>query len=121
MGKLPYEKKRAILQYLDSADKMDMKGNFLRKIEWLNPNQIQSGLKKMGLGTIGRDEITLFLNECFVTEKKYVDKREPSKKDPDSELKAQNEYKLLDSGRELLQIMNSPTMDFINKRIKESS
>lgn len=48
MGKLPYEKKRAILQYLDSSDKMDMKGNFLRKIEWLNPNQIQSGLKKNG-------------------------------------------------------------------------
>ena len=119
MGKLPYEKKRAILQYIDSAEKTDIKGNFLRKIEWLNPNQIQAGLKKMGLGTIGRDEITLFLNQCFENEEKYVDKREPSKKDPDSELKAQNEYKLLDSGKELLAIMSNPITDFINKRIKE--
>ena len=119
MGKLPYEKKRAILQYLDSAEKTDIKGNFLRKVEWLNPNQIQSGLKKMGLGTVGRDEITIFLNECFENEEKFVDKREPSRKDPDSELKAQNEYKLLDSGRELLEDMKKPRMDFINKRIKE--
>ena len=104
-----------------SAEIKDIKGYFLRKVEWLNPNQIQAGLKQMNFGTVDRGEITLFLNECFENEEKYVDKRKPSKKDPDSELKAQNEYKLLDSGRELLQIMNSPTIDFINKRMKESS
>ena len=119
MGNLPYVKKRAILDYLKSGYITDMKGNFLRNVEWFNPNQIQSGLKKMGLGSVGRDEITIFLNECFENEEKYVDKREPSKKDPDSELKAQSEFKLLDSGRKLLNFMNSPTVDFINKRIKD--
>ena len=56
MGRLPYEKKRAILQYLDSAEITNFAGDFSRKVEWINPTRIQAGLKKMGMGTIGRDE-----------------------------------------------------------------
>ncbi len=119
MGKLPSDKKQFIFLVLNSKDILDIKGNFLRKKEWLNPNEIHNELKRIGFGNVGRDEITVFLNQCYEHEKKYVDRRKPSRKDPDSELKAQNEYKLLDSGKELLEIMNSEIVDFINKRIKE--
>lgn len=119
MGKVPAEKKRFIFLVLNYTDILDIKKNFLRKKEWLNPTQIHNELKRIGFGNVGRDEITVFLNQCYEHEKKYVDKRKPSRKDPDSELKAQNEYKLLDSGKELLVIMNSSVVNFINKRIKE--
>lgn len=103
---------------LIQTDLQDFEGNFLRKREWLNPTQIQNEIKKIGFGAVGRDEITLFLNQCNEHEKKYVDRRKPSRKDPDSETKAQNEYKILDSGKELLEIMKSDVVGFINKRIK---
>ena len=119
MGNLPSDKKRFIFLVLNSTDLHDNKGNFLRKKEWLNPTQIQNELKRIGFGTVGRDEITSFLNQCNEHEKKFVDRRKPSRKDPDSETKAQNEYRLLDSGKELLEIMKSDVVDFINKRIKE--
>jgi len=118
MGNLPADKKRFIFHVLNSTDIIGFKGEFSRKREWFNPNQIQNELKRIGFGTVDRGEITLFLNECYEHEKKFVDKRKPSRKDPDSETKAQNEYMLLDSGKELLDIMNSSVVDFINKRIK---
>jgi len=119
MGKQPWEKKRAIFQILDSKEITDQRGYFLRKVDWLNPNQIHEQLKSIGMGNISRDEITKFLNDCCENEKRYVERRKPQRNDPDSETKAQNEYKITNSGKGLLNDMNQPIIDFINKRIKD--
>ena len=114
MGKSPADKKKLILGYLDSAEVTDMKGNFARKIEWLNPRRINEGIENMGMGTMGRDFITKFLDDC--AELGLVKKRKPTGQDLDSEPKAQREYKILDSGRELLTKLKKPDITFINKR-----
>ena len=116
MGKYPWEKNKAILHILDSTDIIGFKGEFLRKREWLNPNQIQKELKNRGVGTVGRDEITSFLNKCCEVDGHYVERRKPQRKDPDSETKAQNEYKITETGREFLKFSNDPKFDLINKK-----
>ena len=116
MGKYPVEKNRAILHILNSAEIKDIKGNFLRTKEWLNPNQIQSELKKIGMGTVSRDEITSFLIACCERDEHYVKRRKPQRKDPHSETKAQNEFKLTETGRAFLETLYYPNFDFINKK-----
>ena len=116
MGKHPWVKNRAILHILDSTDIIDFKGEFVRKREWFNPNQIQKELKKIGMGTVARDEITSFLNQCSEVDEHYVIRRKPEKKDPDSETKAQNEYKITENGQVFLKSLNNPNFDFINKK-----
>ena len=116
MGKYPWVKNRAILHILDSTDIKDLKGNFSRKRKWFNPNQIQRELKNIRMGTVGRDEITSFLNECSEHDEHYVERRKPQRKDLDSETKAQNEYKITETGREFLKSLNNPNFDFINKK-----
>jgi len=113
MGRLPWEKYRAILQFLENADITDNAGNFVKNIEWLNRNEIQAGLKKMGIGTVGRDEISNFLNDCYENESKYVNKRTAER-----EPKAKWEYKITDEGKIFLKELMSPNYEFINKRRK---
>jgi len=116
MGKYPVEKNKAILHILNSAEIKDIKGNFLRIREWLNPNQIQTELKKIGMGTVSRDEITSFLIACCERDEHYVERRKSQRKDPDRETKAQNEFKLTETGKEFLNTLNDPTFAFINKK-----
>lgn len=116
MGRHPWEKNKAILRILESTDIKDFKGNFARKKEWFNPNQIQKELKNIGMGTVGRDEITSFLNECCEVDGHFVERRKPQRKDPDSETKAQNEYKITETGQKFLESLNDPKFDFINKK-----
>jgi len=116
MGKYPWEKNRAILEVLDNTVIVDFKGYFSRNKEWFNPNQIQRELKNRGMGTISRDEITSFLNRCCEVDQHYVEKRKPDRKDPDSETKAQNEYKITQAGRGFLAFSNNPDFELINKK-----
>jgi len=115
---VPYEVRRDIFQVLDKAEIRSF-GYTSKKIEWLNPNQIQIRLIDIGRGNIDRNKIRNYLDECYEHDEKYVDRRKPSKKEKDSERKAQNEFKLLDTGKELLKFMLDPKMEFINKRFSD--
>jgi len=120
MGKysLPYEVKRAIFFILDTAELKTLE-TLSRPLEWLNPHQIHERLKGMRMGNIDRTKITNYLNECYEHEERYVDRRKPQKNEIGSETKAQNEYKLMGSGHELLEFMNDPRTDYINKRFSK--
>ncbi len=100
----------------------DFQGFFSKKEEWMNPNQVYDKLKKHFDLQVGRDKITSFLDECTIHEKKYVqrksksDEENPTKKKDFVEPKAQREYKITESGKNVLAFMNNPDFDFVSKR-----
>jgi len=121
--KLPYEQRRAILAVLaNGIEKYDIRQTVVKKEEWMNPRQVYDNLKKHFDIDLGRDKITSFLDECAVHEKEYVkrkskkDEDKPTKKKDFVEPKAQREFRITESGKNLLAIMNSPDFEFVSKR-----
>ncbi len=123
VNKTPSETNKMILGILfDGIDINDLHGNFSKKEEWMNPKRIQGEIKNKFGTSVGRDVITGFLDGCYNHEEKYVDRKSkkdeknPSKKNEFVEPKAQNEYKILENGKKLLEYLNDPRQDFVTKR-----
>ena len=115
--------KRAILVVLARGrDILDVKGNFSRKEEWMNPKNIHDDMIKHFEIDLGRDKITKWLDSLATHEKKFVERKSkkdevnPAKKKDFIESKAQREFKINPSGVELLKKMNDPDMGLISDR-----